>query len=416
MTTLDRRTMLRSGGLATGLLLMGAGSAGSAGTPESSYRSWESLNAFTGVCAKTGSTAPWNRQDDLYAAMRTLGVSWMRTNEISGRADELSFYGSRGIKIQAIAGKPTDATGPEPEIAQIVSGGLVPYMIAVEGANEWNLSERPGWGAELAAHHARVYRAVKSTPELRALDVVAPSMAMMKDYEQLGLMVPFTTLGNIHCYPGGHVPEQKAGKSVQGAAINCGELPSVVTETGWHTAQNWTEGHYPTPEDVARVYAPRTIFTYFELGVQRMSFYQLADAGTTDDKEDHFGLVDFNLRPKQQFAAIANTLSVIRRGGASGSVSVLNRTVTGPADLHTGVVKSAAGRYLMAVWRDVAIYVPESKKRLSPAPASVTINWGTARRVAIFNPANSAAQIGETGGSSTTLRVAGELLILDISA
>lgn len=63
---------------------------------------------------------------------------------------------------------------------------LAAQVMAFEGANEWNLTERPRLGRELLQHQTRLYMAVKSTHALSGARVVAPSMGKLMDWETFG--------------------------------------------------------------------------------------------------------------------------------------------------------------------------------------------------------------------------------------
>lgn len=412
--SLTRRQLLAGVAGATGLVLAPTRRrAYSAGRTDTAVQSWDLLRGFTGVCCKTGDAAPWNRTSDLVEAMRGAGMTWMRTPEV--RVEQLTTYAAAGIRLQIIAGKPTDKGGPEAVVA--AAAPLAAQVMAFEGANEWNLTERPDWAAELLQHQTRLYMAVKSTHALSGARVVAPSMGKLMDWETFGFHPEICNVGNTHVYSGGSIPEKKAQNALDGPAAVCGGLPVVVTETGWHNAKSWTGTHYYTPEDVAAVYAPRTVLDFFRRGAARLSFYALADAGpeSSGEREDHFGLVDYSLRPKRQYTALANLATVMGRLNQAGSVTSLTRTVTGPDDLHTVAVVSTTGRAMLFVWREAAIYEPVHRKYLDPGVRPVRIDWGTTRQVGIYNPTRSDSQIGESHSSSTTLSLGAELLALDIA-
>lgn len=417
---LTRRGLLAGAGLAAAGTAVSMWSAQAAGAPDSSSIPWETLRSMVGVCLKIKDSQPWTNHAELLDALKTGGFSWVRTDALSGASyakAALDTYGQGGIKIQAIMGFPTMGPQPADLVDFLVTNNLTQWLIALEGANEWNLREghEATWVSELLAHQVALYQAAKSTPETRGLPVVAPSMGMLKDWDTWGFHPEILNAENSHCYYGANPPEDKARKAVDLPRASCGYLPVILTETGSHDLMTWSSEHYPTPNDVAAVYDVRSVLIYFLLGVPRLSFYTLADPGTGNDKEDHFGLLTYTLAPKPQFTALANLSKVIARGGLSGSVSSFSRTISGADDVWSVAAKGPNGRVLLFVWRDVSIYDRNTKQHLHPSTKSVHVDFGTNRSVAVFNPVRGSSQIDEHHGSSITLGLAGEALCLDIS-
>lgn len=411
-----RRALVAGGAAAAGSALASAFlPAAHADDPlDSSSRPWTNLAGFIGVCCKSYNSPPWNRKDDLLDAMRQAKITWMRSGFDAGFIDDVRHYGGGGVRVQAICGDPMSAKTPDQMIAELAPAAQ--YLVAVEGGNEWNLKDRPDWVNEIVSHQTALYRATKSNAATRAVPVVAPSMGMLKDWDVYGFRPEISNFGNTHAYIGGHMPEEKAGKAINGPALMCGYEPVVVTETGTHDDMSWTGSHYPTPNDVSAVYFPRIIANYFRLGAQRVSFYSIADAGTAPGRENHFGMLDFNLRPKAQYYAIKNLGEFIARGALTGSVNGLGRRITGGTNVHNVGVQGPNGRFLLLVWREADIYNPVTKQRKDPGRQSVRIDFGTARNVAIFNPSKGSGQVGESHGSSLTLTLGAELVCLDISS
>jgi len=123
------------------------------------------------------------------ARLRALGVRHIRTAIWHDRPDQYSFIrslGAAGIRFDVIAGDPTNRAGT-PELLVATAAREFPrYIESFEGANEWNLSGRPNWAAEDRAHQQRLYAAVKSTPAVASVPVLAPSLGMRKDRDVLG--------------------------------------------------------------------------------------------------------------------------------------------------------------------------------------------------------------------------------------
>lgn len=414
--SVSRRGLLSGAVLVSASMLMTGASATSATRHEVAAAPWELLHGMPGVCVKTGGY-PWDRKDDLLAAMKEGGFQWMRSNQIAGAQKDLAFYGSAGIKLQLIAGDPLASLRPAAQVQAAIDGGLIPYVLGFEGANEWNLKERPAWVEELLLHQTELYRAVKSNPITRGCAVIAPALGMVKDYELWGFRAELMNAGNTHIYSGGYPPEQKAWKSVYGPRLNCGELPVILTETGWHTTPSWTGNHYPTPASVARTYAPRTLAEYFRLGTPRLSFYQLANSGpNSGEREDNFGLLDYNLRPKEHFYALANFNRIVAGAAGSGTVSSLPRTILGPEDVRTVAVRGPAGRYQLLVWRDTQIWDPIRQRPMTVGSQQVTVDWGATRAVTTYWPSRSASPADQGHERATSLKIGAELAILSVTS
>ena len=129
-------------------------------------------------------------------------------------------------------------------------------------------------------------------------------------------------LGNIHLYTGGFVPGYRTDAVMREERKVCGNRPMILSETGWHNANNSTATHYHTPEDVAGVYAPRLLLEYFIRRVPKIAIFELLDEwpdpGLTNH-EAHFGMLRHDFSPKPAFVALANLAAIARRASGPGT-------------------------------------------------------------------------------------------------
>ncbi len=146
--------------------------------------------------------------------------------------------------------------------------------------------------SKLAPYQSRLYSAIKSDPALSSLPVVGPALGNTNsDGSDVSGALDY---GNIHSYPNGEKPEDNVSRMLTMASDMSGSKPVMATETGYHTAVNWTGDHKPASEAAQATYMPRLFLDYFNRGVVRTFSYELVDEfpnGGQDEPESNFGLL-----------------------------------------------------------------------------------------------------------------------------
>lgn len=186
---------------------------------------------------------------------------------------------------------------------------------AIEGVNEWDNTGRPGWAAELRAHQAALYAAVKAA--MPGMPVLAPSLADASKASTLG-PVP-CDYGNAHAYPNG-APESWLAVPHAAARTVAGGKPLIVTETGYTNAASDPDVvyHHPVTEAAAGGFVPGLVTAHLTAGAERIYLYELFDQGAGDtDVEKSFGLLRNDGTPKPAYVALRQLLApavITRRG------------------------------------------------------------------------------------------------------
>lgn len=390
----------------------------------SAGRSLAGLTGMVGACVITSTAkGAYGDRPQVLRALKEIGATWIRSRIHTGNTGQVTWInqiGASGIKVNALIDTPDGRDTPE-QLVALVASSLRSAILSIEGPNEWNLQGGSNWVPELVAHQTRLWNAAKSNAVTRAIPIVGPSLAFNEGFAELGNRSAIMDWGNIHLYPNGFVPSTKMDKALPGERIVCGSKPIIVTETGWHNASNSHTTQYYTPEDVAGLYAPRLLLEYFIRDVPRVAFYELIDEpGARNPAEANFGLIRADFSRKPVFVSLANMRTILTRsyrtsGTAGRRVRFSFRSTA--SDLRSALVDRGDGRLLLFLWRsEASVYDPKTRKRLTPTPASVSVDWaGVRHRVSRFEPARSANALETQLTAVSKLTLGAELQILEIA-
>jgi hypothetical protein len=356
--------------------------------------------------------------------LRELGIHHIRENLNTDRPDQyqrLNQLAAAGVKSTLILGEPKDGAAGLDELTAIVGSDLRGSVDAVEGPNEYDLSGGPSWMSELAPYQSRLYTAIKSNPATASLPVVGPSLGnTTSDGSDISGSLDY---GNIHSYPNGELPEDNISKMLSMASEMSGPKPVMATETGYHTALNWTADHKPVSEAVEATYMPRLFLDYFSRGIARTFSYELVDEFPNpnhDQREDNFGLLRNDLSPKPAFTALRNLTTILADPGAGFAAGKLDYTVSGDDEnLHQLLLQKSDGSYYLALWRAESVWDNESLTPLSAASGSVKLSFSQAFGSAEeFAPTSSSQPLRglPTGGAPISLNVGPQVVIVRLGA
>ena len=377
-----------------------------------------------GVSLQTSNlSGPYQRKDLVKARLKELGARYLRDRLFPGNAGQIAYLqdlAAGGIRSNLVMGDPNYTTGTPEQLVSLAASRLPGAVASFEGANEWDIKGGANWVPEARTHQQRLFRAVQADSRVAAVPVLGPSLGLRNRYDDLGNLAPVLDRGNVHLYQGGYVPNFRAEGELRAARQVSGSKPIQVTETGWHNLSNSTFGHNYTPEDVAGTYAPRMLAEYFRVGVRRVYLYEFCDRTPTPqlkDYQQHFGLVRTDFSRKPAFTSLANLIRLVSDRGPSFRPGELVYVATGPDDLQQVLLQRRDGRYLLLLWRNVSIYNPDTRRRLSPANQDVRVLCPTATRVRVFRPSgSSAATIPDGPPNKTDLRIGGEMVVLEITS
>jgi hypothetical protein len=296
-----------------------------------------------------------------------------------------------GIRDTLIAGAPNE--GPVSTVLR-AAAQLAPDLDAIEGPNEWDLHGGPTWVASLRAYQRELYRAVKASPVLRRLPVLAPSV-LYGDAEKLGNVAGMANIANGHPYALGGSPQTPLFQQEHNYRVNVPHGPLWVTETGYQTDRKASTGQ---PESLEAGLILRTYLEYFTLGVQRTFVYELADE-VPDPKfrhrEDHFGLLNSNLSPKPAFTALRNLVALLKDPGPSFRTPRYVVRVSGDTTgVRTLKLAKRNGSIALVLWRRVLVWNTATLRAAPVSPRSLRIELpGTAATVRVFAPTHGSRPV-----------------------
>lgn len=281
-----------------------------------------------------------------------------------------------------------------------------------EHARRWMEELRQQGRADPAFAHVQFLGSALSNPRANAV--------------KAGDWTPVVDLANLHAYPGGRAPEISIPEYLKALEHQYRGRPIYITETGYHNAlNNPPNRHRPASREVEAVYMPRLFLEYFRLGIARSYDFMLLDDRTEEEalkkysipvlQEAHFGLLDYNLRPKPAYFAIKNLIGLLNdKPGAHAAPRSVEYSLSGPTELRHLLLQKADGTLCLAVWRAVSIWDPVARKDLPVAEASVTVKFPSpVKNVSLYRPSvspESFARIADT--DAVPLSLTGDVVII----
>lgn len=330
-----------------------------------------------------GGANPYTAQyAGLKARLLELGIRHVRGD--SSRAADLWAAGIR----TTTSGYSGGAT-PADVVASLRSLAAVGAIDAVEGPNEpdnfWLSRTYRGSTGPAAAilWQQDLWAAVRADDAFGTVTVVGPALG--KAYFGGGSPFPadslrdFVDVGNFHPYPqiNGFNPGTITYAGItqyyykQTMPSGCldvfprffdrhrppfGNKPMWATETGYPT---WSGGQSAITQGK---YMPRIMLENFRLGIKRTFLYELVDQGTSDNREQSFGLLYNDLSPKPSWRALQAVIGAfsdpLADPTAPNTPVSMALTVDPPsgytaAQVHTVTAVKASGRWVVAVWHEV---------------------------------------------------------------
>ncbi len=383
----------------------------------------DSVSASYGVVVHLiGDKGVYGDEQRVADVLSDLGARHVRTRMYADRpklVEALTALHDRGIGADLVMGNPT-AVDPPAALVRAVAALPPGTVDSLEGANEWNLSGRPDWVAELRAHQAALWAAAKADPATAALPVLAPALGMDRDYSALGDLSAVSDAGNLHLYPGGRAPSSRLDAALENERAVVGDAPVVATETGYHNALASVEPHVPTPEDVAGTYAPRLVLEHLARGVQRVYTYELFDERPDPahtDREANFGLVRHDGTTKPAYRTTKALLALTADPGPAFRTAPLDYEVRGATpDVRQLLLQKRDGSYVLLLWRDVPVWDRTTRTPLAVDPVPVTVALGRPADVALRSPsAGTGVLRDERAVRTSTVPLAGDVVALTVA-
>ncbi len=355
--------------------------------------------------------------------LRELGVRHIRENLVPNRPDQyerLNQLAGQGIRSTLILGDPDDGSAGLAKLTSILGSDLRGSVDAVEGPNEWDLNGPSDWMSGLAPYQGQLYSAIKSS-SLAGIPVIGPSLG---NTNSAGSDVSGSLdYGNIHSYPNGEPPEWNLSDRLGEAKAMSGSKPVMATETGYHTAVNFTGDHRPTSEAAEATYLPRLFLEYYGQGVARTFSYELLDEFSDpghEEAESNFGLLRQDLSPKPAFVALRNLISILADPGASFKPGKLDYAISGDQDeLHQLLLQKSDGSYYLALWRAESVWDNDRLAAETASSGTVKVAFGAGVASAEEYAPNASSQplrtLGASGGE-VSVNVGAQVTILRVGS
>ncbi len=372
----------------------------------------ETVRRSFGICAHpTYMTRTYKHADAWLPLLKASGAAFFRgrySPSSPNTAKVTKFCRANGIKwVMTLL--PEDWSLTEAELrARLahIRDNAADVCLAIEGVNEPNHERNGGrppadWAQRSVRFQKILWDFRNATPSMRHVKVISPSLwigggqNVERDFGALADagVANYIDYAGMHAYPGGAKPDNKLDSRLGWVRNLWGDVPMWATETGYTNALNTRSGFTPAPEDVAAVYGPRSILTYFGRGAVSTRFELLDDPNASlTDQEAHFGLVRTpSLDPetwtlKPEFEAVRRFQERLADPVASHTPVPVRLSVTAPADVTWMVVQKSDGSNRILAYRDVSVYDTVRKTRLDPGAVPVTVTDRRGTRVVSVGP------------------------------
>ncbi len=342
-------------------------------TPYGEVNAWPAHAADLGVHYIRGKYASNLRSvDTLVQQCRALGLKWVMTVIPEDWSMSLTELKAALIDIRDNAAD---------------------LCIAIEGMNEPNHNRdgspvRADWAAMTVAYQKVIWDFVKSTPSLRHVSVISPSLQMGGD----DIYTHFTKLrdagianyidyAGMHSYPAGLKPDSKVETRLGYVRNAWGPVPTWVSETGYTNAMNAPMvGPRPVPADVSATYGPRSVLDYFTRGCKSARYELLGEPDPTNSQpEASYGLLHCpsnnpgTWTRKPEFDVLKKFLAGLKDTAASYTPSPVPLQVTAPANVKWILTAKSDGTKTVLAYLNAPVWDIRRRTRLSVSPVDVVI-------------------------------------------
>jgi hypothetical protein len=288
----------------------------------------------------------------------------------------------------------------------------------IDAFDGWNEVDNTGtgWATNWVKWEATLYDTYKADPTWRNRPVLANSLAAASSADAVGYQAGMLQWGNMHSYPAGGLPSSVSNSWIPQWRKIAGTKPLAVTETGYHNCPTCFGNG--VSERASGKYYSRLWFEYFNRGIVRTNAYELIDQGiSTTDREKNWGLLRNDGSPKPQFTATKNLITLLSDQGASCSAGSLEYTLSGDlsSQVHHTLLQKCDGRFYLALWQEVSVWNTSSKSDVSNADRAITLTLGRpASAINVYRPVSGVGKVASQAGTSISLRVPDEVLLVEI--
>jgi hypothetical protein len=345
----------------------------------------------------------------------TSNDGWMRM--VYGRMNELATSGIKFDLILSPADGGTNYTSAS-HLDRLLQFAR-PAVESFEGLNEHDLSGRANWVSEVRTFQQAIWTRLKGNSSTSGLPIFGPSMGNVKNSPAVGDLSGYLNYAALHPYPGADRPMAVVPTNISYARSISGNRPLLATESGYHTATQWTGPHAPVTEEAMGRYIPRLYLDYFNAGFAKSYIYELIDQGTSlAHRECAFGLLRADGTPKPAFTALKNLLAVLADPGPAFTPGSLSYQLTGDTtNVRRLLLQKRNGKFYLVLWHDAWSYTMGLSSTSLPSNKVVTLRLTSAspliRSFATLTSSGVKAQW--TGAAVTTFAVSDSPLVVEIA-
>lgn len=348
--------------------------------------------------------------------VRELRLRHARVGMQSGAAHGLTRMqqlGRAGVRLDVVMGDAYGrfGTAPYDDLARRLRQSVLPYVDAVEGTNEADLTRRADWPQVARAHQAQVVATVQAARG-RPVGVIAPSVGRLNSVASLGDVGQLADAANAHAYASGGEPGAALTNWLRAVQPEVPGGPVVVTEAGFQTDVRQRKYHTPTSPEAAAAYVPRTILEALRRGVPQVYLYELIDRWDDPfgiDTAAHFGLLEHDLTPKPAWSSLLRLQrALLDNGRPDRRVVPLQATVLeAPDDLRLLAFRRRDGSAALALWRTVPVWDEVAGAELDVPARTVRVTVPADVGGALATDVVTGARTRLAGGRTVEVRVGG---------
>lgn len=319
--------------------------------------------------------------------------------------------GRAGVRLDVVMGDAYGrfGTAPYATLARRLEQSVLPYVDAVEGTNEPDLTRRTDW-PQVAREHQRLVVETARGVRDRPVGVIAPSVGRLASVPVLGDVGALADAANAHAYASGGEPGAAMQTWLSGTQAQVPGGPIIITEAGFQTDVRQRKYHTPTSPQAAAAYVPRTILEALRRGVPQVYLYELIDRWDDPfgiDTAAHFGLLEHDLTPKPAWSSLVRLQRALLDGGRPDRrVPALRATVLeAPDDLRVLAFRRRDGGAALALWRTVPVWDETTGTELDVPARAVRIALPAEASGALATDVGTGARTRLAAGPAVEVRV-----------
>jgi len=289
-----------------------------------------------------------------------------------------------GIKFNAALDPRGSIKTLTPSAISIILDRAGEAVESFEGPNEMDISSLSDWQSEVISYQSSLMTSVRNESAENRRPVVAPSFAFVSNGLKVSGLATKADFANLHSYPAGEMPSHIFPEQMDLATKVFGNLPVMMTETGYHNALNDKHDQPAVPEIVAAKYIPRLFLENYLQGIRRTYLYELFDEApnpSLTDNQLHWGLIRSDGTEKPAFQALASLMSSMRSRATKfpANQTVVSVSLDGQTDhVHHLFLRKTDGSYCLFLWQERSVYDTAKAREVSNLNQSVTVTFSSA--------------------------------------